>query len=159
MRMVHPLLALSSVLLIGAVLQGTPIQRIAWFQGCWRMSAPGRVIEETWTAPAGRSMLGVSRTVRGDSLVEYEFVVLREDSGTVTYQARPSGQVGAVFKASLLTDSSVVFENPAHDFPQRISYRRAGPDSLVAWIEGAIRGNLRRREFPYARVGCPGGRT
>jgi hypothetical protein len=154
--MAHPVLALSSVLLIGAVLQGTPIQRLAWFQGCWRMSAPGRVIEETWTAPAGRSMLGISRTVRGDSLVEYEFVVLREDSGTVTYQARPSGQAGAVFKASLLTDSAVVFENPAHDFPQRIGYRRAGPDSLVAWIEGTLRGNLRRREFPYARVACPG---
>lgn len=157
--MVHPLLALSSVLLIGAFLQGTPIQRLAWFQGCWRMSASGRVIEENWTAPGGNSMLGVSRTVRGDSLVEYEFVVLREDSGTVTYQARPSGQAGAVFKASLLTDSSVVFENPAHDFPQRIGYRRAAPDSLVAWIEGTIRGNLRRREFPYARVACPGERT
>jgi hypothetical protein len=147
------------VLLLGAAVQDTPIQRIAWFQGCWRMSAPGRVIEENWTAPRGGSLLGVSRTVRGDSLVEYEFVVVREDSGTVTYQARPSGQTGATFRARTLTDSSVVFENPAHDFPQRIGYRRVGHDSLVAWIEGTIRGSPRRREFPYARVGCPGERT
>ena len=83
MRMVHPVLALSTVLLIGAVLQGTPIQRLGWFQGCWRMSAPGRVIEENWTAPRGGSMLGVSRTVRGDSLVEYEFVVHLKNHATL----------------------------------------------------------------------------
>lgn len=70
---------------------------------------------------------------------------------------RGGGQRGAaVFPASEVTDSSVVFENAEHDFPQRIGYRRVGGDSLVAWIEGTAGGKARRVEFPYRRAACPG---
>jgi hypothetical protein len=100
-------------------------------------------------------MLGVGRTLRGDSLVEYELVVVRERKGVLTYHAHPSGQAGAVFTARTVSDSMVVFENAAHDFPQRVGYRRVGTDSLLAWIEGSVRGTARRVEFPYARARCP----
>ena len=49
-----------------------------------------------------------------------------------------------------------MFENAAHDFPQRVGYRVAGGDSLLAWIEGTRDGQVRRIEFPYRRVACPG---
>jgi len=136
--------------------QAGAVERIAWLQGCWQTSSPQRIIEEHWTAPRGRSMLGVGRTLRGDSLVEYELVVVRERAGVLTYHAHPSGQAGAVFTAQALSDSVVVFENPAHDFPQRVGYRRVGTDSLLAWIEGPIQGTARRVEFPYVRARCPG---
>jgi hypothetical protein len=48
-----------------------------------------------------------------------------------------------------------VFENPAHDFPQRIIYRRLSPDSLVARIEGPGPNNTTRGiDFPMRRVNC-----
>ena len=47
-----------------------------------------------------------------------------------------------------------MFANAAHDFPQRIGYRRRG-DRLDAWIEGTVDGRARRVEFPYVRVACP----
>jgi hypothetical protein len=50
---------------------------------------------------------------------------------------------------------SGVFENPGHEFPQRIGYRRQGP-SLQAWIEGTKDRQARRVEFPYRRAACPG---
>lgn len=105
-------------------------------------------------APRGRSMVGVGRTIRGDSLIEYELVVVRQQSAGLTYEAHPSGQAGAVFAAQTVTDSTVVFENLAHDFPQRVGYRRRGADSLVAWIEGTRQGRARRVDFPHARVSC-----
>jgi hypothetical protein len=101
-------------------------------------------------------MLGVGRTLRGDSLVEYELVVVRERAGVLSYHAHPSGQASAVFTARTVSDSVVVFEYPAHDFPQRVGYRRVGSDSLLAWIEGSVQGRARRIEFPYARARCPG---
>lgn len=101
-------------------------------------------------------MLGVSRTFRGDSLVEYEFVVLREQAAGLTYEAHPSRQAPATFAARTASDSLVIFENAAHDFPQRIGYRNAGGDSLVGWIDGTLQGRPQRIEFPYARVTCPG---
>ena len=132
------------------------VERLAWLQGCWESVTPRRVIEEYWTAPRGGSMLGTGRTLRGDSLVEYELVLLREREGRLVYEAHPSGQPSAVFTAREVTDSSVLFENPAHDYPQSVGYRRLGGDSLLAWIDGTVGGNSRRVDFPYARARCPG---
>jgi hypothetical protein len=96
----------------------------------------------------------MGRTVRGDSLVEYEVVVIRERENALVYEAHPSGQTPATFTATTVSDSAVVFENPSHDFPQKVGYRRAGPDSLMGYIEGSIGGRQRHIEFPYARARC-----
>lgn len=72
------------------------------------------------------------------------------------YEAHPSGQAAAEFRGILVSDTALVFENPEHDFPQRIGYTRVGPDSLAGWIEGDSGGELRRIRFPFRRVACPG---
>lgn len=137
-----------------SVPQGRSIDRVAWLQGCWQLLTPDRIVEENWTRPRAGSMLAVSRTMRGDSLVNYELVLLHERAGNLAYEAHPSGQPAAVFTARTVTDSMVIFENTAHDFPQRIGYQRRG-DSLSAWIEGSLRGQVRRIDFQYSRVPCP----
>lgn len=139
-----------------AATQAVGIQRVAWLQGCWEIVSPERTIEEHWMAPRGRSMIGVSRTVRGDSLVTYEIVVLREQGDQLAYEARPAGQPSAVFLSRTVGDSSVVFENLQHDFPQRVGYQRNGPNALLAWVEGTQKGQVRRTEFPYRRAACAG---
>lgn len=99
-------------------------------------------------------MLGTGRTVRGDSLIEYEFVALRRKGEQLAYEAHPSGQAGATFVSIAITDSSVTFENLANDFPTRVGYNRRGADSLIAWISGPRGGTTRRIDFPYKRVAC-----
>lgn len=144
--------------LIGALVltaAAAGIDRVAWLQGCWEMASNGRTIEEQWTAPRGGVMLETGRTVRDGRLVEYEFVVVREDGDRLAYEAHPSGQASAVFHARELTDARVVFENPEHDFPQRVGYERRGGDTLAAWIDGMINGQPRRVDFVYRRVACP----
>ena len=132
------------------------IDRVAWMAGCWRLTTEGRTVDEQWTSPGGGAMLGISRTVKGDRLLEYEFVVLREQGDGLVYVAQPSGQPGGEFPSKSVDGESVVFENPQHDFPQRIGYRRRG-ERLEAWIEGVRGGATRRIEFPYTRVSCPAG--
>jgi len=129
------------------------ITAVGWLQGCWQMTAGDRVVEEQWMAPRAGVMLSAGRTVRGSTLIEWEWVLLREKDGMLEYEAHPSGQASAVFTARSATDNEVVFENPTHDFPQRVGYRR-DKDSLLAWIEGTAGGKLRRVEFPYRRVAC-----
>jgi hypothetical protein len=133
------------------------VRQLSWITGCWRQSSSGgsRVIDEQWMSPRGGTMLGMSRTVRGDSLLEFEHLQILERSGRLVYHAEPSGQPPADFIASTMSDTLVVFENPEHDFPQRIIYRRRGTDTLVARIEGTRNGQTRGIDFPYARVGCP----
>jgi hypothetical protein len=130
------------------------LERLRWLAGCWEARSPQRLVQEQWMDPEGHCMIGVARTVRGDSLAEYELVVLRERSGRLTYEAHPSGQATAVFTATSVTDTSVVFENPEHDFPQRVRYTRIGPDSVLARVEGSIGGRSRAVDFRYARDRC-----
>ena len=107
--------------------RGTGIQRVSWFQGCWRTQRGEQTIEEQWMRPVGRSMVGMGRTVRGDELVEYEPVVLRGTADRLTYQAYPSGQPSAIFTSTVVGDGTIVFENLEHDFPQRIAASRRAP--------------------------------
>jgi hypothetical protein len=105
-------------------------------------------------SPSGTSMLGMSRTVAGGKTVEYEFLQIRQQADGVYYVAKPSGQPEASFKLVKAGSGEIVFENPAHDFPQRILYKRTN-DSLAARIEGTMGGKARGVDFPYTRVACP----
>lgn len=127
---------------------------IGWLAGCWaaERSEPGT--EEHWMRPAGGLMLGMSRTVRGGRAVEHEFLAIREIApGRLAYHAQPSGKPPAVFPLAHSGPFEVVFENPQHDFPQRILYRREG-DRLFARIEGKRNGEERGIDFPMRRTAC-----
>ncbi|HEY9068598.1 MAG TPA: DUF6265 family protein [Burkholderiaceae bacterium] len=159
--MIKTLAVVSWLMLVASLAQAqgaAGVQRLAWLQGCWRLDAGPRIVEEQWMAPRGQTMLGSSRTVRDGKTIEHEFVIVRETAGgQLAYEVSPSGRPPTVFTStSVDDDGSVVFENLQHDFPQRVAYRRNGGD-LLAWIEGPAKnapGQMRRIEFPYRRVAC-----
>jgi hypothetical protein len=133
------------------------VGRLAWMSGCWQRTArQGPIIDEQWMTPRGKSMLGMSRTVRGDSLIEYEQLRIGARAGHAVYFAAPSGQTPTEFTAASVGDTLVVFENPQHDFPQRVIYRKRGADSLIARIEGTTGATARGIDFPYVKARCPG---
>jgi hypothetical protein len=129
------------------------IERLAWLSGCWMQTRPDGLAEEHWMKPSGGSMLGMSRTVRGGRMTEFEFLQIREVGGTLAYIAKPSGQPEATFPLKTLADQELVFENLEHDFPQRIIYRRNAEGIVTARVEGTMKGQLRGIDFPFAR--CP----
>ena len=130
------------------------VQQLTWLQGCWSLQSGDRVVDEQWMAPRADSMLGMSRTVRGGKLVQHESVVLQLRDDKFDYVVSASGEAAAVtFTSTTVGPQSVLFENLARDFPQRISYRRDGA-KLLAWIEGLRNGEMRRVEYPYQRVTC-----
>lgn len=152
---VSVLILLLATVAAAAAQPAAGIQRVAWLRGCWESASTAGSVEEQWMAPRGGSMLGMSRGVRGEALAEYELVLIRERGEKLVYVAHPSGQPSAEFLSGTVTEHSVVFENPAHDFPQRIGYERRG-NELLAWIEGPRNGRQHRVEFPYSRSACAG---
>ena len=130
------------------------ITRLGWLSGCWELRSGARLVEEQWMVPRGGLMMGMSRTSRNDSIVEFEQIRIETRPRGVYFVASPSRQATAEFLATAITDSSATFENPAHDFPRKIAYRRQGADSLVGTIEGPRGGQTRAISFPYRRVTC-----
>lgn len=147
----HLLLTLA----LGQIAVRPTVERVVWLQGCWAMESNGRLVEEQWLAPRASSMLGVGRTTRGTTLVDYEMVLIRERGDQLAYEAHPANQAPAVFMSAAIGERSIVFENLKHDFPQRVGYERTG-DRLAAWIEGPQDGQTRRIDFAYERVSCAG---
>ena len=141
--------------MLGAGVQD-PSARLAWMGGCWERRSPSRLIEEMWQAPRGGMMLGMSRTTAGDIVLEYEALRIYTRDGALIFAATPSRQPTAEFTSVQVGDSVVVFENMAHDFPQRVIYRHAPGDSMHARVEGTINGAERGVDFHYGRVACAG---
>jgi hypothetical protein len=136
--------------------QGDGLGRAAWLAGCWELRTPSRVVLEMWMPPTGDLMLGGSRTVvAGGTAREFEHLRLQARGDTIVYTALPSGQRETDFRSTLVASDTIVFENPAHDFPRKIIYRRVTADSIVARVEGPGPNNTTRGiNFPYRRVSC-----
>ena len=129
---------------------------IAWLAGCWVQQGREAGSAEQWMAPAGGVMLGMARIVKGGRAVEFEFLQIRADAeGRLVYIAQPQGRPPTEFKLLRQGDAEAVFENPGHDFPQRVLYRLAAPDRLVARIEGMMNGKERGIDFAMQRTACP----
>lgn len=141
-------------LVIAPALGAQGVSKLGWMTGCWEQRSATRVVHEQWMAPLGGMMMGMSRTVTRDTARAFEHLRLDSRKGVATYIAHPSGQAETSFPATTVSDTMVVFDNPAHDFPQRIIYRKVGSDSLRARIEGPQGGQTRGIDFPMKRVSC-----
>jgi hypothetical protein len=130
--------------------------QLQWLAGCWQRKLGSATIEEHWMSPAGGVLLGTSRTTVVGLNRGYEFLRIFSSGDTIVYVASPSGQKTTEFRSTKVSEGEVLFENPTHDFPQKIGYRAVGPDSLHAFIEGPRNGETRRIDYPYARAVCPG---
>lgn len=128
---------------------------LAWIAGCWEGGGGGgSQYQEQWMGPSGQTMLGMSRTVANDKTVAYEFLRIHQEADGIYYTSIPSGQTLASFKLIKFDAQSVVFENPDHDFPQRIIYRLEKDGALMATIEGMSKGALKQVDFPMRRATC-----
>jgi hypothetical protein len=135
--------------------QPAPIDRAAWLAGCWEQRRPNRLTMEMWMPPAGGTMMGASRTTVGATTREFEQLRLHTAGDTLIYTALPSGQRQTDFRSTSVSATMLVFENPTHDFPRKISYRRVGTDSLIARVEGPGPGNTTRGfDIPMKRASC-----
>jgi hypothetical protein len=129
-----------SLSLSAAAAAQTPQTLPAWMAGSWCATQGAERIEEVWLAPAGGFMLGMSRTVApNQKQPQFEFLRVELRDGLATYLAQPQGRAAVAFVLTQASDTSARFENPAHDFPQRIEYRRNG-NALHAEIAGPRKG-------------------
>ncbi len=148
-------LAGCAMLLAAAAASADPVAKLGWLQGCWAQDRAEAGSVEQWSSAAGGTMLGMSRTIKNGKTVDFEFVQIREvEPGKLAYIAHPSGQQKATFALLRHNDTEFVFEDLAHDFPQRVIYRRDGERVLLARIEGIANGKLKGIDFPMKRISC-----
>jgi uncharacterized protein DUF6265 len=125
------------------------ISQVAWIAGVWSGAGNNVTFEERWTAPAGGAMLAVSRTIKGNRMVAFEFLRIVERDGGLVYVAQPNGRPPTDFVLTALAAESATFENPAHDFPKVIRYAKRADGSLEATVSD---GAQRAETFVFRRT-------
>ena len=125
------------------------IAQVAWIAGTWSGGGGGATFEERWTPPAGGAMLAVSRTLKGNRMVAFEFLRIVERNGGLVYIAQPDGRPPTDFVLTEIAADSAIFENPAHDFPKMIRYAKRPDGSLEARISD---GGQRAQSFVFRRT-------
>jgi hypothetical protein len=129
------------------------INDFSWLVGDWQTAPGGRSrTDEHWTMAAGGSMMGLSRTVAGERTYEFEYLRIEQRADGIYYVAHPKGRCpGTDFKLTTLHTTEAVFENPAHDFPKRITYRITPERSLIAKVDGGS-GSSKAFTFTYLPI-------
>ena len=151
MRHAKAMLGMFLALCSGQVASAEP--GLDWLAGHWCSSDQGRQVDEVWLPEAGGTLLGMSRTLRGAKVESFEYMRIVSDAGIVQFHVQPNGVPATIFAQAARGDGWIRFENSAHDFPNRIEYRRDG-DTLHAYIAGPGRdGKEMKIPFDYRRCG------
>ena len=130
------------------------ITGLSWLSGCWQSTSKKVSTVERWTQPNGQMMLGVSQTVKNDKTTFYEFMrIIENEKDIFLIVNSPENKDEVSFKLIKTSDKEVIFENPEHDFPNRIIYKR-DKDSLKGRIEGKNNGKETSVDFPMIKAKC-----
>ncbi len=105
----------------------TAVQFPDWMAGSWIEEKGAAWSEEYWTAARGGIMLGVARNGTGTRLAMWEATQIRlNKDGKLAFYAMPRGAPASEFPVVSQSGTAIIFENKAHDYPQRIRYWRDG---------------------------------
>lgn len=128
---------------------------LAWMVGKWKIQTPGGVTLEEWKNIDDSTLAGRSVFIRNhsDTSVQ-ENVIISIRNGQWYYTPTVANQNNALpvpFKIIFLKGSEFIAENTAHDFPQRIAYRRI-KSQLFASIEGRKNGRYNKQNFDFVMI-------
>ena len=143
----------AALMLAGAPMGPQPsVEDIAWLTGDRVQRSDNAEVREVWIGPGDGVLLGMSLTRRFDGgKGEWEHMRIQTlADGTLAFIAMPSGQPETVFPLAHYETRKLVFENPRHDFPQRVIYWDKGDGVIGARIEGKLRGKPRSAEWTYS---------
>jgi hypothetical protein len=130
------------------------LHSLTWLLGSWERTGleAGQRGNEQWQRQE-QVFVGRGSTWRQGRLQFEERLRIERDGGGIYYLADVSGNAAPVrFRLVEQGPDEVVFENPAHDFPQRISYRREG--TLLTAVVSDIAGE-RTQVFQFRQSRPP----
>jgi hypothetical protein len=130
-------------------------EELRWLAGTWTLKAGQGFVVEKWKILNDSTISGSSVFIKnGNDTIPQESLELSYRKGQWTYISIVQGQNNnrpVPFKMIFLKGTEFICENPTHDFPQRISYRRIN-HQLFAAIEGRKNGLLRKENFDFIKA-------
>lgn len=123
-------------------------QKLDWLVGKWiRTNAqPSESGYETWTKASALKLTGKGVTQKGKRTIFVENLEFSAKGNDIFYVVIVTGEKQPTyFKLTELSNDSFTCENPQHDFPKKISYKRNGKN-----IKAVISGNGQSIDYNFS---------
>lgn len=131
------------------------LKQAEWILGNWKNISEDQVATETWSRLNDSVLSGSSLITIDKDTISSETIRIEQHGDTVYYIPTVkdlNDNKPIRFTMILLSDTSMAFVNPAHDFPQQITYKKVNEDSLFAEISGTKNGKFMSIPFPFKRA-------
>ena len=119
------------------------LEKLNWLIGNWEQKLPDGILKENWTKENDSIFSGDSYFINTKDTVHFESIKLFQKDEELMYSAKVVGQnndEAVDFKLTSDIVNSFTFENPGHDYPQKITYKKVNETNLVATISGKQQG-------------------
>lgn len=121
-----------------------------WLIGNWENKSPDGLLTENWQKVNDSTFSATSYFIKGKDTLHFEKIVLSQKGEKLTYSATVNGQnndKAIDFPSTSETATKLVFENPQHDYPQKITYTKGANNTLTAEVTGKLQGKLTTERF------------
>jgi hypothetical protein len=127
-------------------------ESLKWVVGTWKINTGNGTVCETWELSDDSTLRGKSSFIKQNKdTIPQENLQIAFRNGDWYYISTVVGQNNnqpVSFKIIFQRGTEFISENPAHDFPQRIAYRRV-KQQLFASIEGKNKGKYSKQNFDF----------
>lgn len=123
--------------------QFAKLEKMNWLIGNWEQTLPDGILIETWTKQNDSTFSGNSYFINTKDTVHFESIKIVQTAQDLKYIATVVGQNNekpVAFKLTSDIDNAFTFENFAHDYPRKISYKKVSNTRLIASISGMQQG-------------------
>lgn len=115
------------------------LEKMNWLLGHWEQKLPDGKLLENWLIKNDSTLIGQSFFVNSKDTVHFENIILTQKANQLIYIATVEGQNNdepVNFKQTADTNNIFIFENPKHDYPQKIIYKKVNESNLITIISG-----------------------
>lgn len=154
-KLTFTLLAAFAVFTAFTLLHKPGINDARWILARWENKDGKGILIEEWTQQSDSIFTGFSCYIMGGDTLFSEKLRLQQRGQELFFISAVKDQNNAKpveFKLTSHLPKTLIFENPAHDFPQKISYYHPTADSLVAEISGLKNGKYAAQKFLMGKV-------
>ena len=127
------------------------LEKANWFLGRWENNTPDGIFSEGWKIENDSVFTAKSFFIKENDTLFSETIRLEQKENNlfmIVTVPNQNEEKPVAFKLTSSTSDFLVFENPEHYFPKKITYKLVTKDSLYAEISG----DGKSQGFPFKKV-------
>ncbi len=142
---------LLSLIILSSAMNGQD-QILNLLPGKWKIDTDRFEAYEEWTIKDDTEITGISFSTKNNQKKINEVLYVKKVGNFWAYIAAPKNQKPALFYLTSSENDNFVFENPEHDFPQKLIYHFTKKNTIEVTIHGVENGEPKEVAFTFVKV-------